>query len=110
MFVGTQNPGCQTPHGSHHTAWLRPHSMAQTTQHGSDHTRWPFAPCHCCADRLLILSTHPSYALLPVRVLLPLSCVWQSKFRGSGHSVAASRLAAMDSLSGWANEQMGGFR
>ncbi|GJP38783.1 hypothetical protein CLOM_g23195 [Closterium sp. NIES-68] len=33
----------------------------------------------------------------------------ESRFLGSGHSIAASRLDAMDSAAGWANEQMGGF-
>ncbi|CAI5464186.1 unnamed protein product [Closterium sp. Yama58-4] len=33
----------------------------------------------------------------------------ESRFLGSGHSIAASRLDAMDSLAGWANEQMGGY-
>lgn len=34
----------------------------------------------------------------------------ESGIIGSGHSVAASRIDAMDNLAGWANEQLGGLR
>lgn len=50
------------------------------------------------------------YNLKIFSILIPKGFFFQNQLRGSGHRIAATRMDAKLSISGWISEQMGGIR